>query len=124
MFLKVLVLLGDKLGILFDLLDLVQVRLQVLRYTRLANPLGGLFDDCLNASVLNHNFDVDRIVHLSKHKRLLRVLQLQVFQQLQPQVFKFVRIVLEQVEIVTNCGQDFVKLAVKLFIWLGDEPDN
>jgi len=80
MLLEVLVLLWDKLGIFFDLLDLVQVRLQVLRDTRLANPLCGLLDDCLDAGVLNHNLDVDRIVHLSKHKRLLRVLQLQVVQ--------------------------------------------
>ena len=47
--------------------------------------------------------DVRLIVDLLKLSILFGVLQLEVVQQLEPQIFKLVRIVLEKFEVVPDC---------------------
>ena len=65
----------------------------MLRDALVVSQLLGFEDNLLNVGVLDDGADVDRVVHLFEDLRLLHVLQLEVVQQLQPQVLQLVRVV-------------------------------
>ena len=93
----------------------------MLRDALVVSPLLGFEDNLLNVGVLDDGADVDRVVHLFEDLRLLHVLQLEVVQQLQPQVLQLVRVVFEQFEVVAHGGQDLVKLRLMVSVRLRHE---
>ncbi len=96
----------------------------MLRHSRRVHPARRLFYNRLYARVLYHDLDVDGVVHLSEYQSLLSVLEFEVIEQLEPEVFEFVRVVFEQIEVVAHCAQDLVELRVKFPVWLGNHADK
>ena len=89
------------------------------------DPARGLFDDLLNHVVLDHFADVDLVMSLLEDAVLAGVLHLHIVEQLEPQVFQLVGVVLEEVEVVSDGGEDLVEFrlevtAIVLGLQLGD----
>lgn len=72
-------------------------------------PPCGLINNSLNLFILDNDTNIRGIVRLPEDGMLVGVLHAEVFEQLHPQVFKSVRIILKQVEVVTHCNQDFIE---------------
>ena len=111
---EVLVGVWQELAVLLDLLDLVQVFPEYFGGVVGALPAGGLFNDLLYHLVLDHFADVDLVVGLLEDAVLAGVLDLHVIEQLEPEVLQLVSVVLEEVEIVSDGGENLVKLGLQL----------
>ena len=68
-----------------------------------AVPSSGLLDYRHDDLVLNHRVDVNRVVHAAEYAALIRISHIQVVEELEPERFQLVSVVLEQVEVVSNC---------------------
>ena len=110
--LEIFVGVWQELRILFNLPDFVEVFSKNFRAIWGANPLSCLFDDFLNYLVFNNFFDVDRVVSLFEYAILAVVFHFHIVQQLQPQIFQFIRVIFEQIEVVSHSGQYLVKLCL------------
>lgn len=119
--LKALVAIGNELAFFLYLFDFLQVTLQLLAGTLRVHPLLGLFNDFLDHVEANDLANVGRVVRPLEQCVLRVILKAQKVEQLQPQVFQLVRIVLEQLEVVADCREDFVKFGLQLAVVLRDE---
>ena len=68
----------------------------------------------MNDIVLDDLANVNLVVSLLEDTVLAGILDLDVVEQLQPQVLKLIRIVLEEIKVVTYCREDFIKLCLKI----------
>lgn len=77
-------------------------------------PARSLFNDLLNHVVLDHFANVDLVVSLLEDAILTSVLHFHIVEQLQPQVLQLVSVVLEEIEVVTNCRKNLIKFRLKV----------
>ena len=110
--LEIFVGVWQELRILFNLPDFVEVFSKNFRAIRGTNPLSCLFDDFLNYLVLDNFFDIDRVVSLFENAILAVVFYFHIVQQLQPQIFQFIRVIFEQIEVVSYSRQYLVELCL------------
>ena len=110
--LEIFVGVWQELRILFNLSDFVEVFSKNFRAIRGTNPLSCLFDDFLNYLVFDNFFDIDRVMSLFENAILAVVFYFHIVQQLQPQIFQFIRVIFEQIEVVSHSGQYLVKLCL------------
>lgn len=80
-------------------------------------PPSGLINDRLDLLILDNDSNIRSIVGLTEHSVLVGVFHAEVFEQLHPQVFQPVRIILKQVEVVTHCNQDFIEFGLLFSVW-------
>ena len=111
---KVFVCFWNRMAVIFDLLNLVQVFFESFAGVGRVVPSLGLFDDRCYRLVLDHSANVDRIVHTAEYAALIRILHTHILEQLQPEGLQLVGIVLEQVEVVSYSRQDLVKVLLEL----------
>ena len=78
------------------------------------DPARGLFDDLLDHVVLDHFADVDLVMSLLENAVLAGVFHLHIVEQLEPQVFQLVGVVLEEIEVVSDGGENLVKFRLKV----------
>lgn len=103
-----------RMAVVLDLSDFLQVLFQVLACLVRPNPLFSLLDYRINRLVLDHRLNVDAVVHLSEDAALIGVLDVDVLEELQPEGLQLVRVVLEQVEVVADCGENLVEVLLQL----------
>ena len=75
------------MAIVFYLLNLIQVFLQHFASLRRTIPSGGLVDNRHDGLVADYSPDIDGIVHSSEDSTLVGVLDVDIFEQLEPQSF-------------------------------------
>ena len=116
------------MAVILDLLDLFEVLAECLACILRADPTLSLLRDRHDCLVLDHCADVDRVVHATEDAALIRVLNFDKLEQLQPQGLQLVSIVLKQVKIVADCAQNLIKvllelttilLSYELLLWYG-----
>jgi hypothetical protein len=98
--------------------NLGQVAFQRWRKFFVVFPPGGLINDSFNLFILDNDTNIRGIVGLPEDGMLVGVFHTEVFEQLHPQVFQSVRIILKQVKVVTHCNQDFIEFWLLLSVWL------
>lgn len=86
-----------------DLLNLFKMLFQMFARIWRAIPALCLIDDSSNSFVLDDRIYVDGIVHATENAVLVRVFHVEVVKELEPQCFKLVRVVLEQVKVIAHC---------------------
>ena len=112
---EVFVGFGDHgVAVHLDLLDFVQVLLQRLALLGRVVPALGLVDDRRDRLVLDHDPNVDQVVHIAENAALVVVADADVVEQLQPKRLKLVSVVLEQVKVVAHRRQDLVEVLLQL----------
>ena len=89
--------------ILLNLFDFLKMVRKLLGCILSVNPLLRLLDYFTNHIVLDHLFYVYAVVHFLKNATGKSVFDFDIVQELEPEVFKLVSIILEQVEVVSNC---------------------
>lgn len=114
LFLKIFVGVWQKLRILLNLPNFVQVVGQLLRRKISVYNLGRLIYDLLDDLILDHLLNVDGVVHVFEDSVFAGVVYSQNFEQLQPQVFQLVSVIFEQVEVVADGRQNLVKILLRL----------
>lgn len=72
----------------------------------------------MNVVKFDHFFDVGAVVYSLEDRVGAVILQLNEVQKLQPEVLKLVSVVFEELKIVANCTQNFIKLWLKFAIAL------
>jgi len=112
--LKVFVCVRQKLRILLNLTNFIQMIRQLLGSKISVDPFGCFIDDLFDDRVFDDFFDVDRVVHVFKNAVFGGVIDAQNLEQLQPQVFQLVCVILKEVKIVTNCRQNLIKVLLRL----------
>lgn len=110
---EVFVGLRNRVFVALNLFDLVKVLFQGLARMGSAVPPRRFLDDGRDGLVFDYGAHVDRVVHAAEDAVLVRVRHVDVAQQLQPQGFELVRVVLEQVEVVAHSRQDFVEVFLR-----------
>jgi hypothetical protein len=78
------------------------------------DPARGLFDDLLDHVVLDNFADVDLVMSLLENAVLTGVLHLHIIEQLEPQVFQLVGVVLEEIEVVSDGGENLIEFRLKV----------
>ena len=125
---EVLVGLRDRMAVILDLLDLLEVLAECLARVLRADPALSLLRNRHDCLVLDHCADVDGVVHATEDAALIRVLNFDELEQLQPQGLQLVSIVLKQVKVVADCAQNLIKvllelttilLSYELLLWYG-----
>ena len=106
--------LRDVWTILLNLLNLLKMFLQSLGSMWCVVPLGGLFDYGSDRRIFNHDSDVDRVVHTSENPTLICVWNINILEELKPESFKFVSIVLKKIEVIADSGENFVEVFLKI----------
>ena len=102
------------MAVSLDLLDLVQVLLQRLARMGRVVPSLRFVDDRHDRLVANHGANINAVVHLAENAALVRILNSNVVQQLQPEGLQFVRVVFEQIEVVAHRGENLIKDLLQL----------
>lgn len=77
-------------------------------------PSGGFLNDLTDDIILDHFLDVDAVVHLLEDTALVSVLHFDEVKELKPKIFKFVSVVLEEIEIVSDSRENLIETLSKL----------
>ena len=107
--------------LVLDLVDLFKIVLQAVRCEGCVHVAGGLSHDLLDHVELDHLADVGVVVGALEHLGLGAVLEVQVLEELEPDLFELVGVVFEKFEVVTDRRKDLVEFCCEIFVIFRDQ---
>lgn len=98
---------------MLDLLNLLQIFGEYFWSIGRSNPATSLFNDLLNDIVFNYLANIYLVMSLFENAVLTCVLDFHVVKKLKPEIFKLISVILEEIEIVTDCWENFIKFCLE-----------
>ena len=77
-------------------------------------PFRCLFDYGSDCRILDHDPDVDTVMHSSENAALVRIRHVDIFEKLEPKCLQLVSIVLKKIEVISDGRQDFVEVFLEV----------